>query len=104
MNSETQLLALRAGDREALSALFETFADRIYRLAFGLLRDPFEADDVVQDTFLKVITHLDSFKCRSSLGTWMCLTIRASTACAARTPFLCRRRMQRMTFHFTNRE
>jgi len=63
--------ALRCGDPAALSALFETYADRIYRLALGVLRDPSSAEDIVQETFLSAITHLDRFEGRSSLGTWL---------------------------------
>ena len=63
--------ALRAGDPAALSVLFETYADRIYRLALGVLRDPTAAEDIVQETFLSAITHLDRFEGRSSLGTWL---------------------------------
>ncbi len=63
--------ALRAGDPAALSALFETYADRIYRLALGILRDPAAAEDIVQETFLSAIRHLDRFEGRSSLGTWL---------------------------------
>jgi RNA polymerase sigma-70 factor (ECF subfamily) len=62
---------LRARDPAAVSALFETYADRIYRLALGVLRDPDAAEDVVQETFLSVITHVDRFEGRSSLGTWL---------------------------------
>jgi RNA polymerase sigma-70 factor (ECF subfamily) len=63
--------ALRAGDPAALGALFETYADRIYRLALGVLRNPNAAEDIVQETFLSAITHLDRFEGRSSLGTWL---------------------------------
>ncbi len=63
--------ALRAGDPAAVSALFETYADRIYRLALGVLGDPAAAEDVVQETFLSAITHLNRFEGRSSLGTWL---------------------------------
>jgi len=69
--SAVPLDALRAGDPAAVSALFETYADRIYRLALGVLRDPTAAEDVVQETFLSAITHLDRFEGRSSLGTWL---------------------------------
>ncbi len=65
------LRALRAGDPSALAALFDAHADRIYRLALGLLRDPAGAEDVVQETFLAAITHLDRFEGRSSVGTWL---------------------------------
>lgn len=63
--------ALKAGDPTALAALFEAHADRVYRLALGLLREPAWAEDVVQETFLKALTHLDRFEGRSSLGTWL---------------------------------
>lgn len=63
--------ALRSGDPTALSVLFEVYADRIYRLALGILRDPAASEDIVQETFLSAITHLDRFEGRSSLGTWL---------------------------------
>ena len=63
--------ALRSGDPHALAALFEAYADRIYRLALSLLRDPAAAEDIVQETFVSAMTHLDRFEGRSSLGTWL---------------------------------
>lgn len=63
--------ALRSGDPQALAALFEAYADRIYRLALSLLRDPAAAEDIVQETFVSAMTHLDRFEGRSSLGTWL---------------------------------
>lgn len=63
--------ALRSGDSQALAALFEAYADRIYRLALSLLRDPSAAEDIVQETFVSAMTHLDRFEGRSSLGTWL---------------------------------
>lgn len=69
--SPVSIEALRARDPAAIGALFEAFADRIYRLALGLLRDPAAAEDIVQETFLSALTHLDRFEGRSSLGTWL---------------------------------
>ena len=68
---DISLDALRSGDPQALAALFEAYADRIYRLALSLLRDPSAAEDIVQETFVSAITHLDRFEGRSSLGTWL---------------------------------
>jgi len=65
------LRALQAGDTGALAALFDAYADRLYRLALGLLHNPDEAEDVVQETFLKALTHLDRFEGRSRLSTWL---------------------------------
>jgi len=72
MPDDTSLLkALQAGDSSAFSTLFENYADRLYRLANGLVQQPEEAEDVVQETFIKAITHLDQFEGRSNLGTWL---------------------------------
>jgi RNA polymerase sigma-70 factor, ECF subfamily len=71
MERPIELDTLRAGNPQAVAALFEAYADRIYRLALSLLRDPAAAEDIVQETFLQAITHLDRFEGRSSLGTWL---------------------------------
>jgi RNA polymerase sigma-70 factor (ECF subfamily) len=69
-NSEL-LTALRAGDPLALAALFDAHADKLYRLALSLLRDPVEAEDIVQETFVKLMTRLEQFEGRARLETWL---------------------------------
>lgn len=72
MPDDSSLLqALQTGDNSAFSTLFETYADKLYRLSIGLLQQAEEAEDVVQETFIKAITHLDQFEGRSNLGTWL---------------------------------
>jgi RNA polymerase sigma-70 factor, ECF subfamily len=70
-DDQALLAALRRRDPEAFATLFELYADKIYRLAAGMLRDEAEAEGVVQDTFLRLIERLDSFGGRSALGTWL---------------------------------
>jgi RNA polymerase sigma-70 factor (ECF subfamily) len=65
------LTALRTGDPAALAALFDAHADKLYRLALSLLRDPVEAEDIVQETFVKVMTRLEQFEGRARLETWL---------------------------------
>ena len=72
MRDETSLIeALRRRDTDALSMVFETYSDRIYRLALSLLGDEQAADGVVQDTFMSLIEHIDGFEGRAALGTWL---------------------------------
>jgi RNA polymerase sigma-70 factor (ECF subfamily) len=72
MTEESKILAaLKSNRPEALGLLFEAYADRIYRLGLRLLQNPVEAEDVVQETFLKALTHIESFKGHSKLGTWL---------------------------------
>ena len=63
--------ALQQRDPTALSTVFELYANKIYRLAIGILNDEQQADGVVQDTFVKLINHIDSFQGKSSVGTWL---------------------------------
>lgn len=72
MPEDTQWIdALKQRDPAALSSVFEAYADKIYRLAVSLLHDEQSADGVVQDTFIKLIEHVDDFEGRSSISTWL---------------------------------
>jgi RNA polymerase sigma-70 factor (ECF subfamily) len=61
----------RQGDLCAFTALFERFQDRIYDLAWAILRDDAEAEDAVQDTFLRVFERIDRYRSESSFETWL---------------------------------
>jgi RNA polymerase sigma-70 factor (ECF subfamily) len=72
MPSEQELVAaLRRREPDAFETLFETYSDKAYRLAVGLLENETEADCVVQDTFLRVLERLDQFEERAQLSTWL---------------------------------
>jgi RNA polymerase sigma-70 factor (ECF subfamily) len=66
-------LMRRAFDRDeaALRAIMQANNRRLYRLARGILRNDSEAEDVVQETYVRAFTHLDSFRGDSSLSTWL---------------------------------
>lgn len=65
------LEALRAGDRSEFARLVETYSALIYRLGLRMLDDPQDAEDVLQETFIKAFRHLGGFDGRSSLSTWL---------------------------------
>jgi RNA polymerase sigma-70 factor (ECF subfamily) len=66
-------LVARARDRDevAIRAIIKANNRRLYRLARGILRNDSEAEDVVQETYVRAFTHLDSFRGDSSLATWL---------------------------------
>jgi RNA polymerase sigma-70 factor (ECF subfamily) len=61
----------RQGDLAAFEALVSRFQQRIYGLAWHILSQRQDAEDVVQQTFLSVLEHLDSFREESSVATWL---------------------------------
>jgi len=73
MNTDEQfsLEALRSGDRAEFARLVEAYSGPIYRLALKMLGHPQDAEDVLQNTFLKALQNLKTFEGRSSLSTWL---------------------------------
>ena len=54
-NIDGKLIAgFRAGDMDAFRKIYESFCEPLYRFAFSYLKDSFEAEEIVQDVFLKV--------------------------------------------------
>ena len=62
---------LRGGDTLALEEVMEQFAPRVHRLAYGITRNEADAEEVVQDVFLRLFRKIDAFEGRSALGTWI---------------------------------
>ena len=58
-------------DEAAVRAIMQANNRRLYRLARGILRNDAEAEDVVQDTYVRAFTHLEQFRGDSSLSTWL---------------------------------
>ena len=72
MTTETDLTArLRSGDRYAFSELVDLYSTRLYHLALKMLSNPQDAEDVLQETFIKAFRFVSSFDGRSSLATWL---------------------------------
>jgi RNA polymerase sigma-70 factor (ECF subfamily) len=61
----------RAGDREAFRVLVEKHSRNVFRLAFRMTRNEEDAEDVVQETFLKAYRNLHRFAGRSEFSTWV---------------------------------
>ena len=62
----------KRGDRHAYERLYELHAARMKSIAFHLVGSRADAEDAVQETFLKVYRAMDAFEGQSSLLTWMC--------------------------------
>lgn len=70
--SELELVAeAKNGSKIAFAALFRKHQGYIYNLLLQLTGDPAEADDLAQETFIRVHEKLATFRAESSLRTWV---------------------------------
>jgi RNA polymerase sigma-70 factor (ECF subfamily) len=60
-----------ARDDIAFRTIMERHNRRLYRIARSILRNDSEAEDAVQEAYVKAFTHLDGFRGDSSLATWL---------------------------------
>jgi RNA polymerase sigma-70 factor (ECF subfamily) len=61
----------RQGDLSAFESLVGRYQQRVFGLAFRILGQRQDAEDVAQQTFLSVLEHLGSFRAESSVATWV---------------------------------
>ena len=61
----------REGDHDAFRQLYERYHRRAYSVALGIVRNPDDAREVVQEAFVKVHGYLGAFRGSSSFYTWL---------------------------------
>jgi RNA polymerase sigma-70 factor (ECF subfamily) len=61
----------RSGDGDAFRRLVEGHSRNVFRLAFRMTGNEQDAEDVVQETFLRAYRQLKSYESRSSFATWL---------------------------------
>jgi RNA polymerase sigma-70 factor, ECF subfamily len=70
-NDHSIIRAVLSGDKEAYGALVVRHSYTIFRVAFRITGDQGDAEDVVQETFLRAYLKLQSFESRSKFATWI---------------------------------
>ena len=75
---DASLLALvQRGDEQAMASLFDRYSRVVYSVALRVLRDPAAAEDVLQEIFMQIWRHPESFVAtRGSLGGWLAVVSR----------------------------
>ena len=61
----------RTGDAKAFNELLQRYERKIFRLALHITQNREDAEDVLQETFLKAYQHLDQFQGQSKFYTWI---------------------------------
>ena len=68
---ESDVAQLRGGDLDALSALLTRYQNRLYRYLLRLVREPAEAEDLFQQTWLRVAEKIRQFDPRRNFEAWL---------------------------------
>jgi len=71
MDDAAAVARVRAGDKEYFRLLVERHSHNTFRLAFRMMENEQDAEEVVQDTFLRAYRGLDRFQSRANFGTWI---------------------------------
>ncbi|NKI33459.1 RNA polymerase sigma factor [Croceivirga thetidis] len=70
-NNQPNIKAILAGDSREFSALVDAYKNIVFTVALRMLKNREEAEEVAQDTFIKVYKSLERFKGDSKLSTWI---------------------------------
>jgi RNA polymerase sigma-70 factor, ECF subfamily len=62
---------IRKGERALFEVLMRRYNQRLFRAARSIVRDDAEAEDVMQDAYVRAYTHLEQFAGRASFATWL---------------------------------
>lgn len=68
---DTDVARLRRGDLDALSELIARYQNRLYRYLLRIVRQPAEAEDLFQQTWLKVVEKIRSFDASRNFDAWL---------------------------------
>lgn len=71
LDDNVLLEELRAGNPEAVEALFDRFHGKIYGLAMSIVKNDSDAEEAVQDVFMTVVRKAHTFKGNSALYSWI---------------------------------
>ncbi len=72
LEDETTLVAeAQSGNAKAFTALMSQYRSHVYRLALNITRNPQDAEDALQDAFLKAYARLGEFRGDSRFSTWL---------------------------------
>src|SRR5579863_4508211 len=70
-NDQATVQAVLAGDEEAYGRLVARHSRSVFRVAYRITANEADAEDVVQEAFLRGYRKLESFESRANFGTWI---------------------------------
>jgi RNA polymerase sigma-70 factor (ECF subfamily) len=71
LSDEQAVVRIRAGEAFLYELLMRRYNQRLFRIARSVVRDDAEAEDIMQDAWVRAYEHLDQFAGRASFATWV---------------------------------
>jgi len=71
LNEFELIQGLRSGNEAAFKYLVDTYQDRVFNTAIGIVQNAEDAEDVAQEVFIQVYRSINQFKGESKLSTWL---------------------------------
>ena len=71
IDSTNLIVRIKSRDEKAYSDLVDLYGERVYNLALKMLRNPADAEDVLQETLMTVFEKVDSFHEQADFFTWI---------------------------------
>jgi len=71
LSDQILVAKVKSGDYQAFESLVNRYESKVYHLALRMLRNPQDAEDALQETFLQVYRGLPGFEGRSAFSTWL---------------------------------
>lgn len=71
LNIEQLLQLCKEGDQSAQMEIYNRYYKAMYNTAYRIVKDHYEAEDVMQDSFLNAFTKLDTFRGEVAFGAWL---------------------------------
>jgi RNA polymerase sigma-70 factor, ECF subfamily len=71
LSDEEIVYRVRAGETALYEVIMRRYNQRLYRIARAILHNDSEAEDVMQDAYVRAYEHLDQFAARAPFATWL---------------------------------
>src|SRR5215469_17840506 len=71
MSDEEAVSRILNGESALFEVIMRRYNQRLYRVARAILRDDHEAEDVMQDAYVRAYEHLEQFAGRAAFATWL---------------------------------
>ncbi|WP_224491052.1 RNA polymerase sigma factor [Robertkochia flava] len=71
VNNDLLIERCKKGDQQAQMAVYKAYYAAMYNTSIRIVKDSFEAEDIMQESFLSAFTKIDSFKGEVTFGAWL---------------------------------